>query len=119
MLDDDTYMFMENLRLYLRDFNPDLPFYIGNPSVFKGCDGIRKFGDGPQFAHGGSGILLSRAAIKAMLNIVDECVVKYSDCYWGDVRTGLCLRDAGILCKFKREGTIYTYIYIYDDILLK
>jgi hypothetical protein len=62
-----------------------------------GCDNVHKFGDGPAFAHGGSGIILSRAALQKMLPILDTCIKKYKPCWAGDIKTGLCMRDAGIL----------------------
>ena len=35
--------------------------------------------------------------MKALSLILDKCIVQYKTCFAGDVRTGLCLRDAGIL----------------------
>jgi hypothetical protein len=67
--------------------------------MFLGCDNVTEWGKGPFFAHGGSGIVMSKAALKLMLNIVDTCILKYRDCWAGDVRTALCLRDTGILLK--------------------
>lgn len=96
MIDDDTFVFFDNLKKYLSNFNSDQEYYIGSPNEFKGCDGVSEFGKGPLFAQGGAGIVLSRAAVKKMMLIVDDCILKYQDCWAGDIRTGLCLRDAGI-----------------------
>ncbi|ORZ33920.1 hypothetical protein BCR44DRAFT_118307 [Catenaria anguillulae PL171] len=104
MIDDDTYVFMENLNRVLHPLNPDEPHYLGAPNTFRDCDGVTEMGDGPLFNHGGSGIVLSRGAAREMLKIVDECIVRYHDCFAGDVRLGLCLRDAGILANYKYPG---------------
>ncbi|KAJ3193379.1 hypothetical protein HK101_004933 [Irineochytrium annulatum] len=97
MIDDDTYLFMTNLDNFLKGKDPEEPFYTGNANVFVGCDGVRNFGEGPSFAHGGSGIVMSRGAMKKMMSGLEECVLKYKDCWAGDIRVALCLRDAGIL----------------------
>ncbi|KAJ3262026.1 hypothetical protein HK103_003869 [Boothiomyces macroporosus] len=97
MIDDDTYVFMENLHFRLAHFKPDKPYYFGSANVFTGCDSVKKLGTGPFFAHGGSGIVLSKAAIKKLIPIIDSCLPKYHQCWAGDIRLALCLRDAGIL----------------------
>jgi len=65
MIDDDTYLIMRNLAHLLKAYDPSKPYYIGNGNVFVGCDNVKKFGEGPSFAHGGSGIVVSRAALKS------------------------------------------------------
>ncbi|KAI8851698.1 hypothetical protein BC829DRAFT_112243 [Chytridium lagenaria] len=96
MIDDDTYLFVENLRAMLEKMDPSHPWYLGSANVFMGCDGVKRFGDGPMFAHGGSGIVMSRAALHIMVENIDACIWKYRDCWAGDVRTALCLRDLDI-----------------------
>jgi hypothetical protein len=34
MLDDDSYVFMDNLDIYLKNFDPSKPYYIGSPTSF-------------------------------------------------------------------------------------
>ncbi|KAI8805070.1 hypothetical protein BJ742DRAFT_821693 [Cladochytrium replicatum] len=122
MIDDDTYVLWNNLMRLLKDISPEEPVYMGTPAHFVGCDGVRVKGDGPAFAHGGSGILISRGALSQMikglslleaavavdqlpdgeelsvkLGGIDKCIVRYRTCWAGDVRTALCLRDHGIL----------------------
>ncbi|KAJ3091000.1 hypothetical protein HK102_001999 [Quaeritorhiza haematococci] len=101
MIDDDTYLFVKNLKRMVDDFDPEEEHYFGVPNMFMGCDGVKKFGDGPAFAHGGSGIVISRGAIKKMMSGIDKCILKYKDCWAGDVRTALCLRDHRILLEGK------------------
>ncbi|KAJ3223581.1 hypothetical protein HK099_000931, partial [Clydaea vesicula] len=99
MLDDDTYMFFGNLDVLLKKYNPNHDHYFGTGTLFNGCDGVTKFGEGPEFAHGGSGIVISRSAMKKMVKNSKKCIKQYRDCWAGDVRTSLCLRDQGILLK--------------------
>ncbi|KAJ3126734.1 Electron transfer flavoprotein alpha-subunit [Nowakowskiella sp. JEL0407] len=106
MIDDDTYLIMENLLHVVSHLDPSQPHYLGVPARFLGCDGVKHKGEGPFFAHGGSGILISRAALKLLMTPatpnaerlpIDECILKYKYCWAGDVRTSLCLRDHGVL----------------------
>ncbi|KAJ3227495.1 hypothetical protein HDU81_006713 [Chytriomyces hyalinus] len=97
MIDDDSYVYWDNLAEYLKDKDPNKPYYTGQNNHFKGCDGIKEFGIGILIAQGGAGILASRAAMKLLLNVVDTCIIKYKDCWAGDIRTALCFRDAGVL----------------------
>ncbi|KAI9034526.1 hypothetical protein DFJ74DRAFT_649791 [Hyaloraphidium curvatum] len=103
MIDDDTYLFLENIAKAVEGLNPDSSYYFGAPTLFVGCDGVSKYGEGPQFAHGGSGIMMSRGSLVRMLTIADACIARYRDCWAGDVRTALCLRDAGILLQGHRD----------------
>jgi hypothetical protein len=103
MIDDDTYLMMENMHWLLSQKDPTIPYYFGSPTVFAGCDNVKHFGDGPAFAHGGSGIVMSRAAVEIMLlnppgkQSLDECIWRYRDCWAGDIRLALCFRDMGVL----------------------
>ncbi|KAJ3131447.1 hypothetical protein HK100_006351 [Physocladia obscura] len=100
MFDDDTYVDFENLLGHLSKLDPDQPFFSGRRNVFQGCDGVKKFGDGPYFAQGGSGIVLSRAALRLVYGGINACILKYETCWAGDVRTALCMRDAGVLLTY-------------------
>lgn len=97
MIDDDTYLFKENLRLLLQKYDPSVPHYLGSQTIFVGCDNVIEWYEGPLFAHGGSGIVISQAAMKILFKRMDTCILKYRHCWAGDIRTGLCLRDGGIL----------------------
>ncbi|KUI65676.1 Glycoprotein-N-acetylgalactosamine 3-beta-galactosyltransferase 1 [Cytospora mali] len=56
LLDDDTYLIQPSLNALLGHFDPSIPYYIGNA-----------VGDYRQrFAHGGSSITLSRAAVQKL-----------------------------------------------------
>ncbi|KAI9225048.1 hypothetical protein BC828DRAFT_135660 [Blastocladiella britannica] len=107
ILDDDAYVYMDNLHARLSKLDPNVPHYIGAPNIFAGCDGVRKFGEGPAFAHGGAGIYMSRAAVDGVMRVLDRCIVKYHDCWAGDIRVALCMRDAGVFVTNPFEGLIH------------
>ncbi|KAJ3365720.1 hypothetical protein HDU91_002088 [Kappamyces sp. JEL0680] len=106
MVDDDSYVFLDNLDSFLQDFNSSLPYYFGAGNTFSDCDGVQSWRHSTAFAHGGSGILVSRGAMLRLQSLWEFCIVRYHgasrrvltiDCWAGDVRLGLCLRDAGVL----------------------
>jgi hypothetical protein len=47
MIDDDTYILMDNMVEFLEKYDFNTPYYFGSTTVFMGCDGVTKFGDGP------------------------------------------------------------------------
>ncbi|KAJ1558150.1 hypothetical protein HK096_003284 [Nowakowskiella sp. JEL0078] len=104
IIDDDTYVIFENMLHLVSHLNPSKPHYVGLSARFVGCDGVKKPEESTAFAHGGSGILLSRAAVQVLMQSnnesqskrIDDCMLKYKLCWAGDVRTALCLRDNGI-----------------------
>jgi hypothetical protein len=96
MVDDDTFIFWNNLLDFVQDYDYLKPWYFGLSTNFVGCDGIYKYGQGPLFAHGGSGIVLSQKAVEMLVLKSNECITKYDTCWAGDVRLALCLRDIGI-----------------------
>ncbi|KAJ3246241.1 hypothetical protein HDU77_009024 [Chytriomyces hyalinus] len=99
MIDDDTYVFLDNLQRYLSRYDSSKKLYFGQANRFRGCDGVMEYDDSlkaPLVAQGGAGIIMSRGALAAMLKVVDECIVKYNGCWAGDIRVALCLRDVDI-----------------------
>jgi hypothetical protein len=93
MLDDDSYIFLKNLDLFLSKFNSSEPYYFGEATSFVG----EHFYQSNLFAQGGAGIIISKGAMKRLENEWDNCIEKYRDCWAGDVRISLCLRDVGVL----------------------
>ncbi|KAJ3076324.1 hypothetical protein HDU98_004308 [Podochytrium sp. JEL0797] len=96
MIDDDSYLFLESLHRLTQPLNPLRAHYLGQANKFQGCDDITRMGAGPPIAQGGSGIVLSQGAMRVLLNRVDTCIVQYEECWAGDIRTALCLRDGGV-----------------------
>ncbi|KAJ3240204.1 hypothetical protein HDU77_011167 [Chytriomyces hyalinus] len=77
MIDDDSYVMMDNLKMHLQKLDPNKKHYIGKMNRFKGCDGVSEYGTGPHFAQGGAGIVISRGAMVAMMENIDDCIVRY------------------------------------------
>ena len=61
----------------------------------RGCAGLR-LEDGRLFAHGGSGIILSRAAVELLVPQAPTCMRDFGECWAGDGMLGLCLYSIGI-----------------------
>ena len=53
MIDDDTYVFLDNVKKALSKYDPLEPHYLGAATGFIGCDGVREWGKSINFAHGG------------------------------------------------------------------
>lgn len=112
LLDDDTYVFLENFATYLHDLsNPSLrdqsaPLYTGKTFFISRCGGFTREGtnltnteDKGMFAHGGSGILLNDVAMRTMYPAIPHCIYDFNSCWAGDMQVGLCLRRVGIKVK--------------------
>ncbi|GJQ11152.1 hypothetical protein GpartN1_g2943.t1 [Galdieria partita] len=107
MLDDDTFVFLDNLALTLqmdhfRLLAEEQPFYLGNPFTVSDCDKYGEFFDeegkpNPSFAHGGSGIVLSKAAMERIAPHIPWCIERWDVCKEGDARVGLCLLSFQVL----------------------
>jgi hypothetical protein len=97
MVDDDTWVDLPNLAALVAPLNASEPLYLGNPYVIsgRGCAGLR-LEDGRLFAHGGSGIILSRAAVGLLVPQAPTCMRDFGECWAGDGMLGLCLYSIGI-----------------------
>ncbi|KAL1875287.1 hypothetical protein VTK73DRAFT_10184 [Phialemonium thermophilum] len=90
MLDDDTYVFRPTLRAILAHIDPSKPAYLGNAiGDFKG-----------RFAHGGSAILLSGAAMRKVFgdnrHIVPAARLRSLTETWGDKLVATTFMKAGV-----------------------
>lgn len=89
ILDDDTYLVRPTLEMLLSHLDPDKPHYIGNA-----------VGDfRARFAHGGSGIIISRKAMQKFAT--DKAVIATSLAVslvetWGDKLVATTLQQLGI-----------------------
>jgi hypothetical protein len=94
--DDDTWIFMENLRHFLYAYSPDMPIYFGcklKPFVTQG------------YMSGGSGYVLSREAVR---RFSEEAITDDYKCWNGtegneDVEIGKCLDRVGVLAGDSRD----------------
>lgn len=89
MVDDDTYLVKQSLMLLLDHLDPNIPYYIGNA-----------VGDyRARFAHGGSGVILSRAAMTRLFSCTDVVAKAHLEAFeetWGDKLLATTLIKVGI-----------------------
>ena len=93
--DDDTWIFMENLRYFLYSYSPEMPIYFGcklKPFVQQGY-------------MSGSGYVLSREAVR---KFNEEALIDDHKCWNGtegneDVEIGKCLANVGVLAGDARD----------------
>lgn len=79
LVDDDTYIVQESMMLLLERLNPDKRYYIGNPVGGYIC----------RFGHGGSGVVMSGAALRTLYSPRNQQIVAQSHheslaATWGD-----------------------------------
>ena len=103
MIDDDTFVFRRALAKLLSDFDPEEKHYVGYPRqgahICRDPTAAQHYGASQArapFALGGCGMILSKAAMKRLAQVVVECTMASQDCYLDDVRLFFCLRDIGI-----------------------
>ncbi len=95
--DDDTFIFYDNLKLFLSDKNPKLPITFG-----------RDFQMAGGYHSGGAGYLLSSEALKRMAT---KLIKNFTSCPvsgYEDLDVGACWRSANVtwsksLDEFKKE----------------
>lgn len=89
LVDDDTFVIQPSLKPLLQHLNPNQPLYLGNAvGDFKA-----------RFAHGGSAVLLSRNAMRALFSNRDAQSAAYIaslDEKWGDRLLAKALLRLGI-----------------------
>ena len=97
--DDDTYLIVENLKYFLRDYPQDEINYLGfNFPMFDTME-RRKL----VFAHGGSGYALSIPALKRLLTQgIDgtrRCIPSKHDGTYADINVAWCLGKLNVNVK--------------------
>ncbi|KAM3068456.1 hypothetical protein ACMFMG_009597 [Clarireedia jacksonii] len=90
ILDDDTYILDASLKLILRHLDPSRPHYIGN------AIGSYKM----RFAYGGSGVILSQAAMRWVFidnpRVVAKAHLESLDAHWADKLIATTAMKSGI-----------------------
>ncbi|EDV39551.2 uncharacterized protein Dana_GF24419 [Drosophila ananassae] len=93
--DDDTYVVMENLRLFLYPYDPE-------SSVYFGCRFKAFFSQG--YMSGGGGYVLSRDALRRLnlfaMNSTTTCKLNGDS---EDMQIGRCLQDVGVVAGDSRD----------------
>ncbi|KAG5978124.1 hypothetical protein E4U55_006366 [Claviceps digitariae] len=90
ILDDDTFVVRASLQALLRTLDPTRPLYLGN-----------SVGDyRARFAHGGSAVLVSGAAMRMLFvgrpDLVTEAYARSLDETWGDRLVATTLQKLGV-----------------------
>ncbi|KHO00148.1 Fringe-like protein [Metarhizium album ARSEF 1941] len=89
ILDDDTFVVKESLELLLSHLDPSKPQYVGN------AVGDYK----ARFAHGGSAVVVSGAAMRMLFSrpdIVRDAYIRSLDETWGDRLVATTLQRIGV-----------------------
>lgn len=113
LLDDDTYIFLENFARYImQDGMDDKPVYTGKVFYISRCGGFARDGtwvanrSEPKgmFAHGGSGIVINSLAMEKVYPKFADCIREYSSCWAGDMQVGLCMHRVGVPLRKRHPG---------------
>jgi len=111
LVDDDTYIVQDSTKLLLERLNPNKQYYIGNPVGGWLC----------RFAHGGSSVIMSAAALRKLYSPHNKQIVARSNREsltetWGDrllastlIRVGVYL-DETYMNLFNGERPLISWI---------
>ncbi|XP_064538446.1 glycoprotein-N-acetylgalactosamine 3-beta-galactosyltransferase 1 [Drosophila montana] len=100
--DDDTYVFVENLRHMLYPYSPDLPIHFGfNYKLFNSR------AKNASYMSGGSGYVLSREALRLFVHgLNDSSKCRQEDDHAEDVEAGTCLFNLGVPAGDSRDSKL-------------
>ncbi|KAA8909630.1 hypothetical protein TRICI_004465 [Trichomonascus ciferrii] len=86
-MDEDTYLLMDGLADWLKKLDPNTPLYLGSKALLGNLE----------FAHGGSGVVVSRKAVELTVGTHPEYVQEYEnktfDYCCGDFMVALMLKE--------------------------
>lgn len=102
--DDDVYLRMDKLEVFLRSLNSSRPLYIGQAGLGTPEEyGMLSLGDDENYCMGGPSIVMSRETVKLVGPHVKECLkTLYTN--HEDVELGRCVkRFAGVSCTWSYE----------------
>ncbi|XP_033170353.1 glycoprotein-N-acetylgalactosamine 3-beta-galactosyltransferase 1 [Drosophila mauritiana] len=105
--DDDTYLFLENLRYMLYPYSPETPIYFGFNYKMVGTHQKNE-----SYMSGGSGYVLSREALRIFaegLNDTTKC--RQEDDHAEDVEMGKCLFNLGVKAGDSRDEQLRNRFY--------
>ncbi|KAH8362200.1 hypothetical protein KR084_009371 [Drosophila pseudotakahashii] len=105
--DDDTYVFLENLRYMLYPYSPEIPIYFGFNYKMIGHHQKNE-----SYMSGGSGYVLSREALRIFaegLNDTAKC--RQQDDSPEDVEMGKCLLNLGVKAGDSRDEQLRNRFY--------
>ncbi|XP_068159287.1 glycoprotein-N-acetylgalactosamine 3-beta-galactosyltransferase 1 [Drosophila tropicalis] len=100
--DDDTYVFVENLRYMLYPYSPDMALHFGF--------NYKLIGNPPKngsYMSGGSGYILSREALRIFATGVnDSSKCRQQDDQAEDLEMGICLFNLGVQSGDSRDASL-------------
>jgi hypothetical protein len=91
LIDDDSLLFLSSLLRTLSTYDPSIPHVLGG--ISESTTSIANHG---QFAYGGGGMVLSKAALGSIQDSLDCCQRAYEQLYGGDEKLARCLADLGV-----------------------
>jgi len=90
-MEADSFILWSTLQLYLSKMDPTKPHYLGVDTYI---------GDDPAFAHGGAGFMVSRPAMRMVVDYYAEHKAEIearTDSHWaGDAVLGITFKNAGV-----------------------
>ena len=114
-LDDDAYVNLEKLELLLRSIDSREPIYMGSPGEGLHSDDFVPDEFTNFYCMGGTGVIISRAALKLVAPRLKECIKNlYSE--HEDLELGRCFYKAGISCTqaFETRRSLFFQAYEKD-----
>ncbi|KAG7162042.1 Glycoprotein-N-acetylgalactosamine 3-beta-galactosyltransferase 1-like 5, partial [Homarus americanus] len=95
--DDDTFAIVENLKHMLKLYDPDFPIYFGAK--------LRAKDNSQVFMSGGAGYVLSRAALKLVVEkgFTNSTICKAENKGREDVELGRCMQAVGVMFGDSRD----------------
>lgn len=115
--DDDVFVDVEKLEIFLRQLDPSRPYLIGQMGLGK----MNEFGhlglnDDDNFCMGGPGILMSRATLRELVPNIQYCL-KHLYSTHEDVEVGRCVHKfVGVKCTSSYEMQSLFYHNFSGDI---
>lgn len=102
--DDDVYLRMDKLEVFLRSLNSSRPLYVGQAGLGTPEEyGMLNLGDEENYCMGGPGIVMSRETVKRVGPHIKECLKNLYTNH-EDVELGRCVkRYADVSCTWSYE----------------
>jgi len=113
LIDDDTYLFLDNFAKYVNSLPLNEAIYSGKAFRYILCGDYdrngeflpgRKKAEYGVFGHGGSGIFINNVAMNRMFPSISECIRLFSDCYAGDMQVSFCLERVGVTLQYEKRS---------------
>jgi hypothetical protein len=101
LMEADTSLSWSNLLSWLNTMNSSEPLYLGSQNIITTT----------QFAHGGSGVVISRAAADRLALARINVGAKLYDTSWEDITANSCCGDEVLAQAFATVGVLLTHAW--------